>query len=53
VEHAIQLRDVVKTYPTGAGDFVAINHLSLDVANGEFVAIVDQPAARSVPLVCS
>jgi putative ABC transport system ATP-binding protein len=51
VEHAIQLRDVVKTYPTGAGDFVAINHLSLDVAHGEFVAIVGRSGSGKTTLL--
>jgi putative ABC transport system ATP-binding protein len=40
VEHAIQVSDVVKTYPLGAGEVVAVDHLSLDVAQGEFVAVV-------------
>jgi putative ABC transport system ATP-binding protein len=40
VDHAIQVSDVVKTYPLGTGEVVAIDHLSLDIAHGEFVAVV-------------
>ena len=38
--HVIQVSDVVKAYPLGVGEFVAINHLSIDIAQGEFVAVV-------------
>ena len=38
MEQVIQVRDVVKTYPLSVGDFVAIDHLSLEIARGEFVA---------------
>ena len=40
VGQAIQVSDVVKTYPLGAGEFVAVDHLSLDIVDGEFVAVV-------------
>jgi putative ABC transport system ATP-binding protein len=39
VGHAIQVSDVVKTYPSGAGEVVAVDRLSLDVAQGEFIAV--------------
>ena len=35
----IDLRHVVKTYETAAGDFVALDSMSLRVAPGEFVAV--------------
>ncbi|MEZ4719536.1 MAG: ABC transporter ATP-binding protein [Caldilineaceae bacterium] len=35
----IDLRNVVKTYETAAGDFVALDSMSLRVAPGEFVAV--------------
>ena len=41
----IQVSDVVKTYPLGAGEVVAVDHLSLDIARGEFVA--DRRAGRA------
>ncbi len=36
----IRLEDVTKIYPLPAGDMVALNHLSLDVEEGEFLAIM-------------
>ena len=46
MEHAIQVRDVVKTYSVTAGDFVALDHLSLDIGRGEFVAVVGPVGQR-------
>jgi putative ABC transport system ATP-binding protein len=40
VGHAIQVSDVVKAYPSSAGDFVALDGVSLDITQGEFVAVV-------------
>jgi putative ABC transport system ATP-binding protein len=51
VEHVIQVRDVVKAYPLGAGEFVAINHLSLDIAQGEFVAVVGRSGSGKTTLL--
>jgi putative ABC transport system ATP-binding protein len=51
VGHAIQVRDVVKTYPLGAGQVVAIDHLSLDVAQGEFVAVVGRSGSGKTTLL--
>ena len=36
----IRLRDVSKTYHLESGDFTALNHVSLDIAENEFVAIM-------------
>ena len=49
--HAIQVRDVVKTYPLAAGEFVAIDHLSLDIAYGDFVAIVGRSGSGKTTLL--
>jgi putative ABC transport system ATP-binding protein len=36
----IRLADVTKTYHLESGDFTALNHVSLDIAENEFVAIM-------------
>ena len=36
----IRLSDVSKVYHLESGDFTALNHVSLDIAEGEFVAIM-------------
>jgi putative ABC transport system ATP-binding protein len=51
VGHAIQVRDVVKTYPLGAGEFTAVDHLSLNIAHGEFVAIVGRSGSGKTTLL--
>jgi putative ABC transport system ATP-binding protein len=51
VEHAIQLSDVVKTYSVAAGDFVALDHLSLDIGRGEFVAVVGRSGSGKTTLL--
>ena len=48
---AIQVSDVVKTYPLAAGEFIAIDHLSLDIAHGEFVAIVGRSGSGKTTLL--
>lgn len=48
---AIQVRDVIKTYPLAAGEFIAIDHLSLDIAQGEFVAVVGRSGSGKTTLL--
>jgi putative ABC transport system ATP-binding protein len=50
-ELAIQVSDVVKTYPLAAGDVTAVDHLSLDIAQGEFVAIVGRSGSGKTTLL--
>ena len=49
--NAIQVRDLVKTYPVAAGRFTAIDHLTLDVGEGEFVAIVGRSGSGKTTLL--
>jgi putative ABC transport system ATP-binding protein len=51
VEPAIQVSDVVKTYPLTAGEVVAVDHLSLDIAQGEFLAIVGRSGSGKTTLL--
>jgi putative ABC transport system ATP-binding protein len=51
VEHAIQVSDVTKSYPLGAGEVTAVDHLSLDIARGEFVAVVGRSGSGKTTLL--
>jgi putative ABC transport system ATP-binding protein len=48
---AIRLRDVVKSYPLATGDVAAVDHLDLEVAEGEFVAVVGRSGSGKTTLL--
>jgi putative ABC transport system ATP-binding protein len=47
----VRLRDVVKTYPTPAGDFLALKKITADFHLGEFVGIIGKSGAGKSTLV--
>jgi len=50
-ESVIDVRDAVKTYPLGESEVVAVDNLSLDVAGGEFVAVVGRSGSGKTTLL--
>lgn len=47
----IQMQDVVKTYVTGDIPFVALNHVSIDIHQGEFLGITGKSGAGKTTLM--
>lgn len=48
---AIQVSDAVKFYPLSSGAAVAVEHLSLDIAYGEFVAVIGRSGSGKTTLL--
>lgn len=47
----IELRGVVKRYATPAGDYTAVNGVSLQIGRGEFVAVVGKSGSGKTTLI--
>ena len=47
----LQLRDVVKVYSTGSGGFTALNGITLDIFQGEFLGITGKSGAGKTTLL--
>jgi len=51
MRYTIEVDDVVKAYPLGQSRFIAVDHLSLTVAAGEFVAVVGRSGSGKTTLL--
>ncbi len=50
-KYLIQLNNVVKTYKTEAGDFLALKNISLSVGKGEFVGVIGKSGSGKSTLI--
>ncbi|MFC2056233.1 ATP-binding cassette domain-containing protein [Chloroflexota bacterium] len=50
-EYLIQMRDVIKTYETEAGEFQALKNIKLSVGNGEFVGVIGKSGSGKSTLI--
>ena len=50
-DHLIDLRGVVKTFVTDAGDFTALKGINMTIAEGEFVAVIGKSGSGKSTLI--
>ncbi|MCK5919853.1 MAG: ABC transporter ATP-binding protein [Methylococcales bacterium] len=49
--HLIDLKEVVKAYHTPVGDFIALDHLNLQISRGEFVMVTGKSGSGKSTLI--
>ncbi len=49
--YIIQMQDVIKTYSTGDIPFVALNHVTIDILQGEFLGVTGKSGAGKTTLL--
>jgi len=50
-DYLIKLKDVVKTYKTEAGDFIALKNINLSIGRGEFVGVIGKSGSGKSTLI--
>jgi putative ABC transport system ATP-binding protein len=50
-KYLIQLNNVVKAYKTEAGDFIALNNITLSIGAGEFVGVIGKSGSGKSTLI--
>lgn len=51
MQNTVEIRNAVKAYPSTAGEFTALDGVTLDIAQGQFVAIVGRSGSGKTTLL--